>query len=102
VPVSLFTTTVNSQGDKGRYVLYGVDIWESDVLMCDMIPVKRVADNVVGLYDRVNEVFYTNSGTGSFISGDEYNVNTPIVSTYIKTGGVWLKAEDCSWSNINI
>lgn len=41
----------------------------------NMVPVQRKSDNVVGLYDKVNGVFYTNNGTGSFTAGplvDEY------------------------------
>ena len=32
-------------------------------------PAKRKSDNVLGLYDEVNGVFYTNAGTGTFIEG---------------------------------
>lgn len=32
-------------------------------------PAKRKSDNVIGLYDEVNEVFYTNAGSGSFTGG---------------------------------
>lgn len=101
-PISLFTTTVNSQGGKGQYILYGVEIWESDTLERDMIPVKRVADSIIGLYDRVDGVFYTNSGTGSFVAGNEFNSSNPIINTYLKTGGVWLPVDECDWSDVII
>ena len=35
-----------------------------------MIPMKRKIDDAVGLYDTVNNRFYTNAGTGEFIPGD--------------------------------
>ena len=35
------------------------------------IPVYRKADNVAGMYDTVNDVFYTNVGTGDFIVGPD-------------------------------
>lgn len=38
-------------------------------LLRDMIPVVRVLDNKPGMYDRVNNVFYTNAGTGEFTYG---------------------------------
>ena len=37
----------------------------------DMVPAKRNSDNEVGLYDNVNDVFYTNQGTGTFDAGPE-------------------------------
>ena len=35
----------------------------------ELIPCYRKSDNVTGLYDKVNGVFYTNAGTGSFARG---------------------------------
>lgn len=35
----------------------------------EFIPCYRKSDNVAGMYDVVNGVFYTNAGTGSFIVG---------------------------------
>ena len=35
----------------------------------NFVPCYRKADNVAGLYDLVNGVFYTNAGTGTFIVG---------------------------------
>ena len=35
------------------------------------IPAKRNSDNVLGMYDTVNDVFYTNQGTGTFTAGPE-------------------------------
>lgn len=48
-------------------------IWDNGVLVRDYIPCYRKADNVVGMYDLVNGVFYTNSGTGTFVKGADYN-----------------------------
>ena len=41
-----------------------------DILL-EMYPCYRKADNEVGMYDIKNGVFYTNSGTGSFIKGQD-------------------------------
>lgn len=35
------------------------------------IPAKRISDSVIGLYDIVNDVFYTNDGTGTFTASAE-------------------------------
>ena len=35
----------------------------------NFVPCYRKSDNVIGLYDTVEGVFYTNAGTGSFTKG---------------------------------
>lgn len=52
---------------KGK--LYNFKWYESNVLVRDFIPCYRNSDNEVGLYDLVNNVFYTNQGTGVFTYG---------------------------------
>lgn len=47
-----------------RYTYY-----ENDVMLLDMLPAMRDSDNVLGMYDLVNDVFYTNDGTGVFTGG---------------------------------
>lgn len=42
----------------------------TDIIM-DLVPVKRKSDNELGMYDRVSQRFFTNSGTGAFIAGNE-------------------------------
>lgn len=37
----------------------------------DLIPCYRKSDSVIGMYDIVNGVFYTNKGTGSFTKGHD-------------------------------
>lgn len=49
--------------------IYNCKIWKSGVLVRNFQPARRDSDSVVGLYDLVNDVFYTNSGTGSFTAG---------------------------------
>lgn len=49
--------------------LYSLRVYMGGKLVRNYFPVSRVADNVLGLYDTVEGVFYGNSGTGSFIAG---------------------------------
>ena len=50
----------------GQYHLF--EIWDAnDVLKLQGIPALRIADNKPGLYDIVNNYFYTNAGTGEFL-----------------------------------
>ena len=72
----MFIGCVNTAGSteyktKGKY--YGFKIWNENVLARDLIPCYRKSDNVAGLYDIVNDVFYTNEGTGEFIVGEDVN-----------------------------
>ena len=73
---------VSSQTEELK--LYYCKIYDNNTLVRDFIPCYRKSDNVIGLYDKVNNVFYTNSGTGTFLKGadakrtvkDKARVNT--------------------------
>ena len=49
--------------------IYFCKIYDNNTLVRNYVPCYRKADNVAGLYDLVNGVFYTNAGTGAFIVG---------------------------------
>lgn len=49
--------------------MYGCKIYYDGNLVRDFVPCYRKTDNVAGMYDLVNRVFYTNAGTGSFTVG---------------------------------
>lgn len=59
----------NENGAGGKFNIYYCKIYDSNTLVRDFIPVQRKSDNVLGMYDKVNDVFYTNAGTGNFIAG---------------------------------
>jgi len=44
-------------------------IYDNGTLVRNMIPCYRRSDLKPGMYDTVNNVFYTNSGSGEFILG---------------------------------
>ena len=50
--------------------LYSCKIYDNGTLVRDFVPCKN-ASGTVGLYDVVNNVFYTNAGTGTFTAGAE-------------------------------
>ena len=60
----------NSQYFPGMMKLYLFKIYDNDVLVRDFIPCKNPS-GVIGLYDTVNNQFYQNAGTGTFIAGPE-------------------------------
>ena len=43
----------------------------------EFIPCYRISDNEIGLYDLVNNIFYTNSGTGDFVKGNNVTIPNP-------------------------
>lgn len=48
-----------------NYKVYDVN----DNVVYDVYPVKRKSDNVLGMFDIINNQFYTNRGSGQFIAG---------------------------------
>ena len=53
--------------------IYGYSVQYGDELLQDLIPCYRKIDKVAGMYDVVNDVFYTNAGTGEFTVGPDVN-----------------------------
>lgn len=51
--------------------LYSFKIYENDLLVMDLIPIKVKSSNVICLYDKVNHRFLYNAGSGTFIAGPE-------------------------------
>ena len=68
-PLNIFA--LNNNGSQGvapsALKMYYFEIYESDVLIHNLIPAKRKSDNEIGMYDLVSGTFYTNQGTGSFL-----------------------------------
>lgn len=68
--------SMNRSGETG-YIgynkFYSVEAYKDDVCVLSLIPCYRKADNEAGMYDIVNNQFYTNIGTGEFIVGADVN-----------------------------
>lgn len=58
----------------GKYAIYNFKRYEYNVLVQNLIPARREADNVLGMYDIVTGSFYTNAGTGTFTAGPAIEV----------------------------
>ena len=70
-PCNMVIFAVNTNGKVGTYgkaKVYSFKIYDNGTLVRDFIPCKNPS-GVVGLYDLVNDKFYPNSGTGTFIAG---------------------------------
>ena len=60
--------TVNTnQSYRGR--IYSMQMYENGSIVRDFQPARRNSDNVLGMYDKLNKVFYGNNGTGTFGAG---------------------------------
>ena len=68
--------------------LYGAKVWVDDVLVRDFVPCINSSD-AVGLYDKQNDTFYGNNGSGSFTAGTSTGtVISPSFARRIKKGYV--------------
>ena len=70
-PIAVFGG--NSAGTvsyKSKIRLYELKVSKANEIKYNFIPCMRKSDDVIGLYDIVNNVFYTNSGTGEFVKGE--------------------------------
>lgn len=64
--------------------LYSMQIYSSETMVRDFVPCKNSLGEV-GLYDSVDNVFYSNSGTGTFIAGPVL----PNSNVLIKVNDIW-------------
>ena len=64
--------------------MYSTKIYNNNTLVRNFIPCFRNSDNKVGMYDIINNVFYTNQGTGAFTYGNIVEIFTPDHSQNIK------------------
>ncbi len=84
-PLFLFANHIRKHNESGNtstifeysYLkLYSLKIYENDKLIRDFIPCYKISDeNNIGLYDRVEQRFYGNDGTGSFLKGADVYVS---------------------------
>ena len=56
---------------KSSCRIYSAKLYANGVLVRDFEPCYRTFDNVPGLLDKVNNVFYANNGTGDFLVGSD-------------------------------
>lgn len=74
--ISLFLFACNVTGVASGGIpqkMYYFKIYDDNVLVRNFVPCYRKADNVIGMYDIVNDVFYVNLGSGEFIAGPDVN-----------------------------
>lgn len=72
--------------------IYSCQIYKNNVLVRDFIPIKTTT-NIYGLWDKVNKIFYSNAGTGTFTGGP-----TVTLTGWHKIKGIWAKTAAGTWS----
>ena len=71
VPIFLFAVNSSRQSmGYGACKLRSCKIYDNGTLVRDFIPCKN-ASGVIGLWDDVNNTFYSNAGSGTFTAGPE-------------------------------
>lgn len=89
--------------------LYELKIYDDSTLIRDFVPCYRKSDNEVGLYDLVNNQFYTNTGTGVFLMGEAVGTadanlmpmigNKKVLKRYIGENLVYQKKLDTEFTS---
>ena len=92
---NLYLFSVNNGGNynKASMKLYYCKIYDNNTLVRDFIPAKRISDGKCGLWDKVNKIFYSNAGTGTFTGGPAVTL-----TGWHKIKGVWAKTAADTWS----
>ena len=82
---NIYVFTANDGGNahqqKSSIRLYQLKLYDNNTIVREFIPCYRISDNIIGLYDIVNNAFYTNQGTGTFIKGDGEYIGNMVTST---------------------
>jgi hypothetical protein len=64
-------TLFSQERQESTGKLYYCKLYDNDVLVRNLIPCYRKSDNAIGMYDTINKVFYTNSGSETFLKGND-------------------------------
>ena len=83
-----YNGTTATEYYHGRIYYLKITDKNANTLVRHLIPCVRKSDSVAGMYDIVNNVFYTNIGTGTFITGEEI-INYTV---YKYNGTSWVEA----------
>lgn len=77
---------------KASAKLYKLDIYDENwVHIYDLVPCYRKSDNVIWMYDLVNNQFYTNSWTGTFSKGND------VIISELKNAYIGVAPIDTPW-----
>ena len=63
--------SVGTPAGFSKLKMWNFYITRNGATKLNLIPVRRLTDNVCGMYDTVSKTFFGNAGTGKFIGSDE-------------------------------
>ena len=72
---SIFLFALHNSSDQpanfylGRMMSVKITNKLTNTVIRDMIPVKKQSTNEIGMFDKINKIFYGNAGTGTFTAG---------------------------------
>ncbi len=86
IPIYIFALNHGNTADLRNLNLrlFRLKFYKEGNILRDFVPCYRKSDNVVGLYDLVEDKFYVNQGTGNFLKGN----NTPTPETPVEIESV--------------
>jgi len=82
----------NTITEYGKHRIYSAQIYDNGVLAKNFVPKLR-NDGKPGLYDTVNNVFYTNAGTGEFL----YKIKATLPDGYTSLN--YIQSSGTQWIN---
>lgn len=99
----LFTTNQNGSPFTGEYAINRIRYFKIKGII-ELIPCYRINDNVIGMYDLINNVFYTNAGTGAFTKGSNSTMPNPDYPREIQivTGRQEIKIDGKNLLNVDM
>lgn len=95
-PVTMYLFALNNNGTSyglSSATLYSCKIYDNKTLIRNYIPCKK-GDSDIGLYDTINNQFYSNAGTGVFTAGPVVANDSgwsPVTAVWIKNEQGWIQ-----------
>lgn len=68
-PLLIFCSHTSSPGNYQRQQVYGLKLWDENILVHNFIPVRRRSDGKIGMLDKIDGQFYTSPNGAEFIGG---------------------------------
>ena len=68
-PLKIFCPHTESPGNYQHQRVYGLKLWDEDILVHNFIPARRRSDGKIGMLDKIDGQFYTSPNGVEFIGG---------------------------------
>lgn len=68
-PLKIFCPYTQSIGNYQYQRVYGLKLWDGNILVHNFIPVRRRSDGKIGMLDKIDGQFYTSPNGVEFIGG---------------------------------